>query len=104
MRGNIHFAAPWLPNVFIPKLYNVVSYAPKIACPTMIIHGSKDNLVPPAQAQSVFKNLKCPKVMRVIDGRGHNDLDRSNRFYYWVINFLKDPLGFISSVADRYPA
>jgi len=97
MREVIQYNAPWLPKIVVPKMYDSFSRASRIACPTLMVHGDRDEIVPIAQAQALYRKLTCKKLMGVIRGAGHNNIDSTNRYYYWVLNFLRAPLDFMAA-------
>ena len=41
-----------------------------------------------------------PKIVRMIEGVGHNDIESSYHYYNWVKCFLADPLGLIAEQND----
>jgi fermentation-respiration switch protein FrsA (DUF1100 family) len=96
MREVIAVNAPWLPKIIIPRLFESFERIPLVTCPTLVIHGGKDELVPLIQSLRMYKALRSPKALSVIEEAGHNDIDTFGRYYHWVIDFLKDPLGLIT--------
>ena len=60
------------------------------------MHGDQDKLVPPAHGLRLYDALKAPKIMSMIEGVGHNDIDSSYQYHNWVKCFLADPLGLIA--------
>jgi fermentation-respiration switch protein FrsA (DUF1100 family) len=87
---------PWIPKGLVPKLYESLSYAAEIHCPTLVIHGESDELVPLAQGRRLYGAIEGPKAMRVVSRAGHNDLDLHDSYWKWVTDFLLDPAGFTS--------
>ncbi len=53
------------------KKYDVCLAAEKIKSPTMIVHGSKDDVVPAEQSKKLFSHLKCEKKLEIIKGADH---------------------------------
>jgi hypothetical protein len=58
-------------NGFSGLAHNPVDYAAAVACPTLIIHGEKDERVTVAQATAIHDRLVGPKQLRVVPGVGH---------------------------------
>ncbi len=48
--------------------------AKKVHCPTMVVHGDVDDIVPPELTERLFHSLSGPKELVVIPGAQHNDL------------------------------
>jgi len=69
--AQIHF--PWVPQVLIR--YNLPSeiWIPDVAAPTLILHGSNDELIPFVQGQALSKIAKQATLVEIPGGH-HNDL------------------------------
>jgi alpha-beta hydrolase superfamily lysophospholipase len=52
--------------------HNPVEYAAAIPCPTLLMHGTKDVRVTPAQMQTIFDALAGDKRLEVFDNVGHS--------------------------------
>ncbi|MGH8003828.1 MAG: alpha/beta hydrolase, partial [Limisphaerales bacterium] len=48
--------------------------AKKVRCPTMVVHGDIDDIVPPELTRRLFNSLAGSKELVVIPGAQHNDL------------------------------
>jgi len=48
--------------------------APSIHCPSLVIHGKKDEVVPFRHGRRVFNALPEPKSFLEFEAAGHNDL------------------------------
>ncbi len=55
--------------------YDIYSAAEKIKAPTLIVHGSSDDVVPAGQSKKLFSHLKCGKKLAVLGGAGHQYSD-----------------------------
>ncbi|MBU1036674.1 prolyl oligopeptidase family serine peptidase [Patescibacteria group bacterium] len=44
----------------------------RISCPTLLIHGTKDQLVPFISAKKIFNLLECPKELKMIKNSSHS--------------------------------
>ena len=49
----------------------------RIACPVLLIHGTKDNLVPISHARDLFSRCQCPFEPLYVDAC-HNDIEHSH--------------------------
>jgi len=67
--------------------------AKNIKCPTLIMHGDKDDVVPITQSQKLIAALKCEKKLEVIVGADHDiageDLEKANT---QIADFFKKTL------------
>jgi fermentation-respiration switch protein FrsA (DUF1100 family) len=97
MREVVAQNVPWAPRGSIPKLFESLDRAPEIDCPTLVIFGGRDTLVPPEQGRRLFHALSGPKAMREIGPAGHNDISIYPEYQRWILEFLGDPKVF----ADR---
>jgi len=79
------FAAPFTGNTFEnDKKINHVN------APLLIIHGSRDTIIPVSMGRKIFDAAKEPKVFHEIRGAGHNDLTHRFADSYWkaISSFL----------------
>lgn len=51
-----------------------VEGAQKVRCPALVVHGDRDDIVPPELTEKLFHSLAGPKKLAVIPGAHHNDL------------------------------
>jgi fermentation-respiration switch protein FrsA (DUF1100 family) len=54
--------------------FDTASRIASIHMPLLILHGSVDELAQPWMAQKIFANANEPKIIRMIQGAGHNDI------------------------------
>lgn len=80
----------------IPHLYESIERVPAITCPTLVLHGGRDQLVPLSQAQRIYEALTAPKAWRVLEQAGHNDLAAYPQYHRWLLDFLQNPVDFIA--------
>lgn len=74
------FIGPW-------DKFNSLGRITKIKTPLLIIHGSKDQIVPFHLGQKLFETANQPKEMLVIKHKKHNDL--------WNLEFFTNVLRFM---------
>ncbi|HKG12825.1 MAG TPA: alpha/beta hydrolase [Pyrinomonadaceae bacterium] len=68
---------PWLPRFARGLTKNKLDSASKMArvsCPVLVVHGSRDELIPAEQGRRLFDAAREPKQLRIVEGAGHNDL------------------------------
>jgi len=71
--------------VFLPRRlmrYRFDSYAKmaRIEAPTLILHGTEDQVVPISHARALYERAQTPKRLEAIRGANHNDVfDRGGR-------------------------
>jgi fermentation-respiration switch protein FrsA (DUF1100 family) len=49
----------------------------RISCPVLLVHGTKDNLVPISHARDLFSRCQCPYEPLYVDA-GHNDIEHAH--------------------------
>ena len=70
-----------------------------IACPTLVLHGGSDRIVPPKQAHLAFAAAGAPeqhghehgrarKTLAIIELAGHNDIAMSDKYFQEIAAFL----------------
>jgi alpha-beta hydrolase superfamily lysophospholipase len=69
----VHFPA-WLTGPLLGDRYDNLSAAGEIHCPTLVVHGELDTLVPVEHGRRVFAAFGGPKRWLEVEGAGHNDL------------------------------
>jgi fermentation-respiration switch protein FrsA (DUF1100 family) len=86
-------AYPFLPPVgpLIRTRYDTLAKVPRLALPLLVLHGERDDIVPPAQGRRVFEAAGGPKRFVTIPGAGHNDTYVAGGEAYWraLADFLE---------------
>ena len=75
-------AAPFLPmGLLLRDAWESWRYAPRVSCPTFVIAGSRDELVPPADTRSLVAGFR-PGVatLLVVEGGDHNSVSGITEF------------------------
>lgn len=65
---------PFVPAPLVPDAYPTLRRIAALRAPLLILHGDRDEIVPLAQAQTLFDAASEPKRIHVFKGVGHNDL------------------------------
>jgi fermentation-respiration switch protein FrsA (DUF1100 family) len=100
MREVVMSKAPFLPALAVPRRFESIERAAAIECPTLLLHGAQDALVPPEHAARLHAVVTAPKFLRLIPGVGHNDIHESHEYHNWIKLFLDDPPGLISEQSE----
>lgn len=63
----------------------------QINAPLLVIHGTKDNVIPFTHGKNVFDAAMQPKQFYAVENAGHNDIVVVGREFYWktVDTFIK---------------
>ncbi len=77
----------------IPRLFESLDRAPEIDCPTLVIHGGRDTLVPLDHGQRLYDALPGRKQMKVIPAAAHNDISVYPEYMTAIVDFLKEAAG-----------
>jgi alpha-beta hydrolase superfamily lysophospholipase len=91
MREVVALHARPLPSILVPRMFETLSKAAEIACPTLVLHGDADAIVPISHGLRLYEKLQSPKALGIIEGAGHNDLNAFAPYHRWMIDFLNDP-------------
>jgi uncharacterized protein len=70
--GRLHY--PFVPAVLIPDAYPTLRRIPALQAPVLILHGDRDEIVPPSQGRALFEAAPAARRIHVFPGLGHNDL------------------------------
>jgi hypothetical protein len=102
MDNVIHGVVPWAPRALVPRSFDSLSRAVEISCPSLLLHGERDKLIPLHHAQRLRQSLGGPNALVAIAAAGHNDLSSQELYYHALADFLSDPLGY-TNAAGRQP-
>ncbi|MFO7680371.1 MAG: alpha/beta hydrolase [Chloroflexota bacterium] len=80
---------PWLPDAMVPELYESLNAVPRLSCPTLVLHGRSDTLVPLAHGEQLYAAITAPKTLHIIDGADHNNLTGFPEYYAAIDTFLE---------------
>lgn len=70
--------------------YNNLERAKHIALPTLVIHGTHDQIIPVSHGKKIFRALKGCKALYLVDNADHNDilLVASNAYWKRIKKFV----------------
>ena len=62
-----------------------------VSCPVLVIHGTRDNIIPISMGKDIYAKVGSNKKFVAIDGAGHNNLSTTYAGNYWppINEFLK---------------
>jgi uncharacterized protein len=73
-----HMAAaiyPFLPvRMFVRTRYDNLAKIPRLKMPLLVVQGTRDEVIPPAQGKMLFDAAPPPKQYLAIEGAHHNDV------------------------------
>jgi pimeloyl-ACP methyl ester carboxylesterase len=80
--------APFLPmRLLLRDPYESWRYAPRVACPTLILAASRDELVPMGDTRKLLAALPPGlATLRVIEGADHNSLSDHDEFWKAIVD------------------
>ena len=65
---------PWVPvKLLMKNRFESTAFAPKVTAPALILHGTKDQLIPPHHAEGLAAAFEERPDILWIQGAGHND-------------------------------
>jgi len=85
------FVGPFLGNLFVGKIFDNFGNIAQVQCPTMVIHGDMDNVIPVEMGKSVFQNSGAPeeyRILKICEGSDHNMWDSENDIYKPISKFI----------------
>ncbi len=67
-------AYPWLPvGLLMRNRFDSTALAPRVHCPTVIVHGTADSMISPAHPPVLAAAFPSPPAVHWVDGAEHND-------------------------------
>ncbi|MEJ3750502.1 alpha/beta fold hydrolase [Actinomycetes bacterium KLBMP 9797] len=71
--GREHY--PWLPvGLLLRDRFPLADQLARVDVPTVVVYGTADSIVPPAQSRAVADRAKWPAWIVAVDGADHNDV------------------------------
>ncbi|RLB16928.1 MAG: alpha/beta hydrolase [Deltaproteobacteria bacterium] len=76
----------------IPRHFNNLKKLSLVTVPKLIIHGTRDEIVPFSQGRKLFTNALPPKHFFPLEGAGHNDtyIVGGPRYFQTISTFARD--------------
>jgi len=62
-----------IPAILVKERFTNEVLIKEVSCPTLIIHGKKDDLIPPQHAITLYENCKGPAKLHMPENMTHND-------------------------------
>jgi pimeloyl-ACP methyl ester carboxylesterase len=78
---------PWAPTFLVRYPFRSDLDAPKIRCPTLVFHGTADEVVPYAQGERLARRIPQASLITIRGGH-HNDLSSSPTYWTALARFL----------------
>jgi 2,6-dihydroxypseudooxynicotine hydrolase len=75
------------------KALTMVDAAPRITCPTFVVTGRQDRLVPASHAERLAKSVSGPVELMVVEDGGHNANNRPYRYRSRTADWLAGQFG-----------
>ncbi len=70
--ARVHY--PFIPPALVPDAYPSLRLIRGLAAPLLVLHGERDDIVPPSQGRALFEAAPEPKQLHVFPRAGHNDM------------------------------
>jgi fermentation-respiration switch protein FrsA (DUF1100 family) len=70
--ARLHY--PYIPAPLVPDAYPSRARIAHLQAALLVIHGERDDIVPPSHGKALFAAAPAPKRMHIVRGAGHNDL------------------------------
>jgi uncharacterized protein len=69
--ARLHY--PFIPRALVPDAYPSLGIIPRLRAPLLVLHGSRDEIVPLMDGEALYDAAPDPKRIEVLEA-GHNDL------------------------------
>ena len=80
---------PFLPVKWLLRhRFDSLARAPRIAAPLLCLVAARDEVIPPAHAERLYRAWGGPKEKIVLAGAAHNDLDAAPAFWSAIRRFV----------------
>ena len=73
IRGMARKHYPIVPRALVPDAYPSLDLIPRLRAPLLVLHGSRDEIVPLMDGEALYEAAPEPKRIEVLDA-GHNDM------------------------------
>lgn len=70
-------------NAFSSYRFPTVELLRDVSTPVLVLHGTRDSIIPFALGRELFDGLKMPKEFVAVEGADHNDFFDEGRTAYW---------------------
>jgi uncharacterized protein len=70
--ARLHY--PFIPAGLVPDAYPSIRLIGDLEAPLLVLHGERDDIVPPSHGRALFDAAPEPKQIRTFPDLGHNDL------------------------------
>jgi len=77
-----------VPAFYIPYRFDNLGRAPAVKVPTLLFHGTRDELIPPEHSRKILDALTCEKKLVLVKGGEHNDLSSFPEYHEALKGFL----------------
>ncbi|MBI3048144.1 MAG: alpha/beta hydrolase [Acidobacteria bacterium] len=77
-------------NVFSSYRFPTVELLRDFRKPVLVVHGTRDSIIPHALGRELFERLNAPKQFVAVEGADHNDFLDEGHTAYWgpIVRFL----------------
>lgn len=88
IRSVVRSIAGKLSAYFVKERFRNIDLMPTVHCPTFILHGQKDTLIPYTNAQRLHEQVAGPTMLILPEKMDHNDFDFFDDLALPLANFL----------------
>jgi pimeloyl-ACP methyl ester carboxylesterase len=80
---------PFIPRALVPDAYPSLASIGGLRAPLLVLHGERDEVVPPSQGQALFEAAPQPKRLQILPHVGHNDFVEAEGYAATVAEWVK---------------
>lgn len=81
--ARLHY--PFIPRAVVPDAYPTLRLIRDLQAPLLVLHGDRDEIVPPTEGEALFEAAPGPKELRLFPGLGHELVPLAGSTYAGVI-------------------
>jgi fermentation-respiration switch protein FrsA (DUF1100 family) len=83
MRSVVRGSPLWVLSWFSSYRFPADRWLRDVSCPTLVLHGDRDRVIPFPLGQELFAAVRGPKRFVVVPGGDHNDAEAPDPRAYW---------------------
>ncbi len=96
----------------VPDVFRTIDYIDQVQCPTLLIHGEQDALIPHSMSEELYAKATKQKTLRLNKEMTHNQFKIERDVFDPIQNFMMEKLDLSSHIwsitadylADSYPS
>lgn len=80
---------PFIPRVLVPDAYPSLRRVGGLRAPLLVLHGERDEIVPPSHGRALFEAAPQPKRLELFPNVGHNDFVQAENYAETIADWAR---------------